>query len=91
MGHPWGESEADRRDENGTGPISCAPGFSGVNWTCPVFPSGWGSVSDYAELVACMTVPGTAAADDCICPDADTDEDVDLADFAALQRWFLGP
>lgn len=47
--------------------------------------NGATTVADYALFTPCVTGPDLPSAPDCPCADLDTDGDVDLVDFAALQ------
>ncbi|MCH8150723.1 MAG: hypothetical protein IH987_22585, partial [Planctomycetes bacterium] len=39
-----------------------------------------------SHFVNCLTGPSAGKASRCVCPDADSDNDVDLYDYAAFQR-----
>ncbi len=66
---------------------------SGILDACDLFGDDDGNgvvdLNDYAVFAGCMSGPGAAADDSCLCMlDANHDHDVDLADFAAFQRGF---
>ena len=65
-----------------------------ANTTCTDFGDRNGDcrvdLIDHAALVDCMTGPGVIADPRCVCFDADSDDDVDLADFRSFQQVYSG-
>ncbi len=57
---------------------------------CPGKVDGTVNLNNFATFRACVTAPNGAIAADCECFDYDGDNDVDFADFAALQLIFTG-
>jgi len=51
---------------------------------------GYVDPDDFAQFVTCMDGPDSGTTEGCGCTDLDNDGDVDLMDFATLQRLFTG-